>query len=550
MKKAIALIRTSTTNQEVEQQKKEVLQMCYIDGLKNDEIVIVGGKGASAIKQDEAYKRNIEKVFEYLDKMPSIKTIYCFAVDRIGRVMSTLSLFRERLVERHIQLVIKEPVQMRLFNSRGEEDKIVEQQFYQYAFYARVEMEIKKARMLTGRYRNKEQGLYNGSVVRFGYTINPITKKFEINKEEADIIRLIFELLASDEKRYTLRKVTKELNDRGIRKRGRVMTFKTISRIAKELDYTGEGSNIRPQIISRSLFDKVRRRLNENNTIAPKQYKHYYFGAKIVKCIDCDCFFSASSNVYRCNNYVEHNIHKIPTFKTCRNGINIKISYVDAALWRATRDEYFDFLKMDKAQIKRETEKKIRILQEKISENEKQISNVDIKRKRIANAYIDEIISEDEYKAKLNKLNRDIKDAQDEILTQKEEIDRLEKSISTKANNDSAYRMIRATESVTRKDEKEMCDLVHRFIKRMTITEICMGNNVYTTSEGYNLSRQRGYYFKITSYTDNTYEFFYLPWIKCAEKYRLFEYSEEDNIISTVTENRVIDFIRYGKAES
>lgn len=549
MKKAIALIRTSTTNQEVEQQKKEVLQMCYIDGLKNDEIIVVGGKGASAIKQDDAYKKNIEKVFEYLDKIPSIKTVYCFAVDRIGRVMSTLSLFRENLVERHIQLVIKEPVQMRLFNSKGEEDKIVEQQFYQYAFYARVEMEIKKARMLTGRYRNKELGLYNGSVVKFGYNVNPITKKFEINKEEADIIRLIFELLASDEKRYTLRKVTKELNDRGIRKRGRVMTFRTISRIAKDVDYTGEGSNIRPQIISKNLFDKVRKRLNENNTVAPKQYKHYYFGAKIVRCIDCDSCFSASSGVYRCNNYVEYNINRIPTAKTCGNGINIKISYIDAALWCATRDEYFDFLKMDREQIKRETEKKIKILQEKILENEKQISNVDIKRKRIANAYIDEIINEDEYKTKLSKLNRDIKDAQNEILMQKEEIKRLEKSITIQVKDDSTYRIIKATESVQRKNEKEMCDLVHRFIKKMTVSEMCMGNNVYTKSEEYNLSRQRGYYFKIIAYTGNIYEFYYLPWIKCAEKYRLFEYSEEYNCISTVSENRVIDYIRYGKTQ-
>ena len=349
---------------------------------------------------------------------------------------------------------------------------------------------------------------------------------------------------------YTLRKVTKELNDRGVRKRGRVMTFRTISRIAKELDYTGEGSNIRPQIISKKLFDKVRKRLNENNTIAPKQYKHYYFGAKIVRCIDCDSCFSASSGVYRCNNYVEHNINRIPTAKTCRNGINIKISYVDAALWCATRDEYFDFLKMDKEQIKKEAEKKIRILQEKILENEKQISNVDIKRKRIANAYIDEIISEDEYKAKLSKLNKDIRDTQDEILMQKEEIKRLEKSIKIQINDDSTYRIIKATESVGRKDEKEMCDLVHRFIKKMTITEMCMGNNVYTTSEKYNLSRQRGYYFKVIAYTENTYEFYYLPWIKCTEKYRLFEYSKEYNIISTVTENRVIDFIRLEKVQS
>ena len=39
MIKAIALIRTSTDRQEIESQKEQVLQMCYYDGLTDDEII-------------------------------------------------------------------------------------------------------------------------------------------------------------------------------------------------------------------------------------------------------------------------------------------------------------------------------------------------------------------------------------------------------------------------------------------------------------------------------------------------------------------------------
>ena len=53
-KKAIVLVRTSTIKQEVESQRKEVIQFAINDGHYSEENIIeVGGKGVSAIKLDE-----------------------------------------------------------------------------------------------------------------------------------------------------------------------------------------------------------------------------------------------------------------------------------------------------------------------------------------------------------------------------------------------------------------------------------------------------------------------------------------------------------------
>ena len=49
-KKVIALIRTSTEKQEVESQKRELIEYILKDGINEDDIIIVGQKGASAIK--------------------------------------------------------------------------------------------------------------------------------------------------------------------------------------------------------------------------------------------------------------------------------------------------------------------------------------------------------------------------------------------------------------------------------------------------------------------------------------------------------------------
>lgn len=41
--KAIAIIRTSTDRQEVESQKKEVIELAKLDGYTEDNIIVIGG---------------------------------------------------------------------------------------------------------------------------------------------------------------------------------------------------------------------------------------------------------------------------------------------------------------------------------------------------------------------------------------------------------------------------------------------------------------------------------------------------------------------------
>ena len=65
--KVIAIIRTSTIQQEIESQKQEVLAMALADGYSEKEIVVIGKQGASAIKVDEAYKENMYQVYNLIN---------------------------------------------------------------------------------------------------------------------------------------------------------------------------------------------------------------------------------------------------------------------------------------------------------------------------------------------------------------------------------------------------------------------------------------------------------------------------------------------------
>ena len=217
-KKVIALIRTSTVQQEVESQKQEVLSLILSDGYTLDEVEIVGNKGASAIKIDEAYQNNMNKVYELIEKIPSIKAVYAWSIDRIGRNEEILFKLKNFLAQKKIQLVIKNP-SLRLLEDDGTVNAGVELAFSLFATMAKQEMEQRKARFNRAKKRNAEAGKANrGLQIPFGYTINE-ESYFVINEEEADIIRLIFELHNTG--KYSLNKLANELNERGYLHRGK-----------------------------------------------------------------------------------------------------------------------------------------------------------------------------------------------------------------------------------------------------------------------------------------------------------------------------------------
>lgn len=167
-KKVIAIVRTSTTQQEIDSQRKEVLSMAIADGYSIDEIEVVGRAGASAIKVDEAYQENMNRVYELIDTIPTIEAVYAWAIDRIGRNEEILMKLKNTLINKKIQLVIKNP-SLRLLEANGDVNAGVELAFSLFATMAKQEMEQKKARFNRARKRNDEKGKYNGGYVAYGY---------------------------------------------------------------------------------------------------------------------------------------------------------------------------------------------------------------------------------------------------------------------------------------------------------------------------------------------------------------------------------------------
>lgn len=67
------------------------------------------------------------------------------------------------------------------------------------AFFARKELKMIKKRLNRGRMKSVEEGSYIGGFAPYGYNYNKLTKKLEINPEESEIIKLIFDLYVNQD---------------------------------------------------------------------------------------------------------------------------------------------------------------------------------------------------------------------------------------------------------------------------------------------------------------------------------------------------------------
>lgn len=315
MAKVIILVRTSTTKQEVETQKKELLEYAKSDCYSKDDIIIIEGVGASAIKLNDVYLNEMQELYHTIENNP-IETIYAWEISRIGRNEEILMRFKNYLIERKIQLVIKNP-SLRLLNSDGSVNNGVELAFSLFATMAVQEMKIKKERFARAKERNKAEGKYNGGNIKLGYKLDD-TKHFIIDEDKAKIVRDIFKWYVDG---MSLKKIFERLVEMGIYKS--LLNFNTggkrVGILLKDKAYIGENF---PPIVDEDTFNKTQDRMENRHKWHSS--KNIFFCKGLIKDTATNATLCARSAtlVY----YVRHKVH-------C---ISLNINALDfIALWSA-----------------------------------------------------------------------------------------------------------------------------------------------------------------------------------------------------------------------
>ena len=145
---------TSTDKQEIDSMLSELTDFAKRFGYS--QWTVIGKRGASAIKADDVYKEEINKLYTELST-GEYDCLFAWELSRLGRREEYVIKLKNFLIEHHIQLRIYKP-QLYLLEDDGTVNNGMELAISLLLTLAKQEMSVKMERMLRGRKRSMKEG--------------------------------------------------------------------------------------------------------------------------------------------------------------------------------------------------------------------------------------------------------------------------------------------------------------------------------------------------------------------------------------------------------
>lgn len=319
--KAIILSRVSTLNQSLEQQTKELVEIAKKDGYKEKDLINIENK-ESAIKNDEEHRLGLVEMKEAILNDPSINCVYVREVSRIGRRYDVLTSIKAFFVSHKIQLVVCGNTRIELLDKDGNVTLLGGIMFEIACQTATQEMEDKKIRFAQGRAKAVAEGKAGQGKVLYGYTTDNKDKTIEINEEEAEIVRWVFNEYVTTQK--SCRSIFIELVENGTWER--LTSYDTggdkIRKMINNLAYSGN-NHLNKQhnelkykaIVTEELQQQAINKCQSARAMSKYSHKYVYYAKSLVKCtcghtmianLNTTCYVCPTCHRHHSLNYLDY----------------------------------------------------------------------------------------------------------------------------------------------------------------------------------------------------------------------------------------------------
>lgn len=323
--------------------------------------------------------------------------------------------------------------------------------------------------------------------------------KLEINEKEAEIVRFIFNEYSKG-KGY--KAITNKMNKLGYKtKKGNNFSVGSIRDILTNPVYIGEirynvrqnwsekrRRNINPNpirvkgkheaIIDRELWDKVQLILESKKGKPSRIYDGEYPLTGILRCPKC----GAGMVISRTTNTLADGTKKRIAYYCCGNWKNKGTSVCNSNTIRVDKANEYVFKKIEelvsneamiKAVVKninKERKDKVKPAKRLLSDIDKELEKLDKRKRKIFEAYEDDIITKEEFQIRKDELNEKIRNLEEEKKP-------LLKTISEEVSEEIPYEFIKdilmnfskiLNSSVSREQQKK---LLHMIISEITMNE-------------------------------------------------------------------------------
>lgn len=394
--KAIIWVRTSTVEQEIDTQKQSLVE--WAKSLGYDDLTIIGTKGASAIKADDQYKREVDELLSTLDKT-GIKCIFCREVSRLARKLEYFNKLLDYIIPNQIQLYCHTP-EIKLFNDDWSVNSGSEMVLHILSVLAKQEMEIKNVRFGEKKERMRKQGKLTEGKPLFGYR-KLKDNTVEENPEEADIVRWIINTYVNTD--VSITKLALVSIGKFFPNKVPSAAFGFIHRIINNMAYSGLNSKTKvnyPPIVDEALQRQAIAKCKHRRSEFKQDTKYIFFCKGIIKNKKTGkALMACRSNC---------------TYQNCpsdldKDKIYISINAMDSLAWNIAKRYYYFELHL-KEDVKKEEYKR------QIDENNAQIQTIEwlvcdiqSKRKNAQKQLINGRIDDDVYDEQNNVWTKDEK---------------------------------------------------------------------------------------------------------------------------------------------
>ena len=484
-KKCILMVRVSTEQQSYDAQMKELHELALKSGYPEMCITPVAEK-ESGIKLSEEERAGLNRMKELIET-GEYDCVFAWEISRIARRKKILFSILEYLVDRKIQLVIKEPY-IHLLKTDGSIDEGAETIFTLYAQLAETEMRNKMARFKRAKEEGYKKGRYEGGRVTIGYRVDE-NGFWAIDPEGAKFVQMVYNMYISGD--YSMTELAKELMSRGYFynrvNKGKEKVQLSLTTVKNELfnilknpKYRGgqssymRGDNLitnnnnYPQIIDDQTWELAVQRRKENRHI-PKAKGQYL----LTPLIRCECGASYSVNrldaTYNCR--IMHNAVE----KGLKHSPSVLASLIESLAWYVALVEMQSDNAAKNKDIKEKNEAEIKVLEAKIAHSESVIANMLKRRERLDNDfYVNATLSEERYDQLTHKQNETIQEENKNIRSYQGQIKFLQDQIANSITFDEMFDSLRGQFDTLKNgtDHATMKAIIRRYIVEIRIEPV------------------------------------------------------------------------------
>lgn len=250
-----------------------------------------------------------------------------------------------------------------------------------------------------------------------------INGRVEVDIERAENIKLMFKLFSTGN--YTIKQLTKEVNDRGLRTRkGYKLTLSQVHRMLMQIFYTGDFimkdklyKGKHKALISKELFEKVQ--YVRTGKKRDKKVKYDFLYRPLLTCAICGCLLTATVKKEKYKYYYCTNGKKECT----QHKKYLREELVDSLVMKEIKKIQVD-PKLAELSLKLYIEKNLNTddsIVTKIKNAEKELQEISKKEEVLLNKLIAETITDEIYSSKRESFEMNKQEVEDRISKYKEE---------------------------------------------------------------------------------------------------------------------------------